>query len=184
MLFRSVTPYEFDTNRLVLDEAAAEPLFETLVSDKPIAGEEEAPPATDGTETPVPEPETPAIDPAAIPVTFLDGVNGETSGRDAELARFLISEGFTQAVAGGLSETTTPGTQVFFPPGYDAMAQQVAAALNIPASQVAASSVVTGVVVQIGADFTSGNTMKDSGDLGNLTGQTAAQVTCQSAFGY
>ncbi len=193
-----VTPYELDPNRLVLDEAAAEPLFEALVSDHSVTddagtetpGSESTGTATDGTggtsgtESPAPETSAPAVDPAAIPVTFLDGVNGEASGRDAELARFLFSEGFTQAVAGGLSESTSPGTQVFFTPGYDAMAQQVAEALNIPASQVSASSVVNGVVVQVGADFTTGNTMKDSGDLGGLTGQTAAQVTCQSAFGY
>ena len=180
-----VVPYELDPNRLVLDEAAAQSLFDALVADQPLTGEAEPEaPATDGTETPAPEATEPAVDPAAIPVTFLDGISSEASGRDAELARYLLSEGFTQAIAGGLSQSTTPGTQVFFTPGYDAMAQQVAEALNIPSSQVTASAAVSGVVVQVGADFTTGNTMKDSGDLGSLTGQTAAQVTCQSAFGY
>ncbi|MBD7994188.1 LCP family protein [Arthrobacter sp. Sa2CUA1] len=180
-----VTAYELDPNRLVLDEAAAEPLFEALISDRPVTGEPEPEtPSAEDTETPAPEATEPAVDPAAIPVTFLDGISSEASGRDAELARYLLSEGFTQAIAGGLSQSTTPGTQVFFTPGYDAMAQQVAEALNIPSSQVSASASVSGVVVQVGADFTTGNTMKDSGDLGGLTGQTAAQVTCQSAFGY
>lgn len=183
-----VTPYELDPNRLVLDEAAAQPLFDALVSDQPVTGEAEpeapAAEATEGTEAPAPEATEPAVDPAAIPVTFLDGISGEASGRDAELARYLLSEGFTQAIAGGLSQSTTPGTQVFFTPGYDTMAQEVADALNIPSSQVSASAAVSGVVVQVGADFRTGNTMKDSGDLGSLTGQTAAQVTCQSAFGY
>ncbi|MER2135826.1 MAG: LCP family protein [Arthrobacter sp.] len=183
-----VVPYELDPNRLVLDEAAAQPLFDALVADQPIGVAAEEPDApgtgTPGSETPAPEPVEPAIDPAAIPVTLLDGISGSASGRDAELAEYLLSEGFTQAIAGGLSESTTPGTQVFFTPGYDAMALQVAEALNIPASQVSASSVVSGVVVQVGADFTEGNVMEDTGDLGGLTGQTAAQVTCQSAFGY
>ncbi|MGW9404965.1 LCP family protein [Arthrobacter sp. NPDC055585] len=183
-----VVPYELDPNRLVLDEAAAQPLFDALVADQPIgvAAEEPAAPGTGtpGTETPAPEETEPAVDPAAIPVTLLDGISGSASGRDAELAEYLLSEGFTQAIAGGLSESTTPGTQVFFTPGYDAMALQVAEALNIPASQVSASAVVSGVVVQIGSDFTKGNVMEDTGDLGGLTGQTAAQVTCQSAFGY
>jgi len=184
-----VVPYELDPNRLVLDEAAAEPLFERLVSDQSVTGgeEPEAPAsetAAPGTPTAEQSPETPAIDPATIPVTFLDGISGEPTGRDAELARFLLSEGFTQAVAGGLAQATTPGTQIFYAYGYEEMASQVAAELNIPASQVALSSVVSGVVVQVGADFTDGTSMEETGDLGGLTGQTAAQVTCQSAFGY
>ena len=182
-----VVPYELDPNRLVLDETAAQPLFDALVADQPIgvAGEAEEPGAeTPGTESAAPEPSVPAIDPATIPVTLLDGIDGTESGRDAELAEYLLSEGFTQALAGGLSQSTTPGTQIFFTPGYDEMALEVAEALNIPASQVSASAVVSGVVVQVGSDFTKGNVMEDTGDLGGLNGQTAAQVTCQSAFGY
>lgn len=184
-----VMPYELDPNRLVLDEDAAQPLFDALVADQPIgaAAEEEPAAETPGADTPgtaSPEPSQPAIDPAVIPVTVLDGINGTDSGRDAELAEYLLSEGFTQAIAGGLSAATTPGTQVFFTPGYEDMALEVAKALNIPAAQVAASSAVTGVVVQVGSDFTDGNLMEDTGSLGGLTGQTAAQVTCQSAFGY
>ena len=64
------------------------------------------------------------------------------------------------------------------------MALEVAEALNIPATQVSASNVVSGVVVQVGSDFKRGNVMEETGDLGGLSGQTAAQVTCQSAFGY
>lgn len=183
-----VVPYELDPNRLVLDEDAAQPLFDALIADQPVgaAAEEEPAAETPGTATPgtTPEPVEAEIDPAAIPVTILDGIDGTESGRDAELAKYLLSEGFTQALAGGLSASTSPGTQVFFAPGFDDMALEVAEALNIPASQVAVSSAVTGVVVQVGSDFTKGNVMEDTGDLGGLTGQTAAQVTCQSAFGY
>ncbi|MBF4995231.1 LCP family protein [Arthrobacter gandavensis] len=184
-----VVPYELDPNRLVLDEDAARPLFDALVADQPVGAEAEEEPAaeTPGTATPgtaSPAPAEPEVDPSAVPVTILDGISGSESGRDAELAEYLLSEGFTQALAGGLSASTTPGTQVFFAPGFDAMALKVAEALNIPASQIAVSSAVSGVVVQVGSDFAEGDVMEDTGSLGGLSGQTAAQVTCQSAFGY
>ncbi|MCC9196486.1 LCP family protein [Arthrobacter sp. zg-Y820] len=185
-----VVPYEYDNNRLVLDEAAAEPLFTALVEDRDITkpAEPETAPGTAPAEgTPPPAEEAPLFDPATIPVTILDATGSAdeagTESRDQDLAAYLLSEGFALAASGGQTGAPSPATQVFHGPGYLEMAQQVAAALGIPAVQVVASNLVIGVSVQVGQDFTTGNTMPDAGDVGGLTGQTAAQVTCQSAFG-
>lgn len=182
-----VTPYEYDPNRLVLDEAAAQPLFDALVADRGITAEPETAPTATETATdpaaPAPEPETETapVDPAAVPVTLLNASGA--SDRDADVARFLLSKGFTQALAGGTADAESPATQIFYAYGYEEMALEVARTLNVPEVQVVLSAAAPGVSVAIGADFASGETMKDQGDLGNLSGQTAAQVTCQSAFG-
>lgn len=184
-----VVPYEYDNNRLVLDEAASAPLFEALVEDRDITepAPESAPatPSKPGTVPPeAPEETVPAVDPAAVPVTILNATGDAGSqSRDKALAAYLLSEGYAQASAGGQTAAASPATQVFFGPGYQEMADQVAAALGIPAVQVVASNLVNGVSVQVGEDFATGNTMPSAGDVGGLSGQTAAQVTCQTAFG-
>lgn len=184
-----VVPYEYDNNRLVLDEAASAPLFEALVEDRDITepAPESAPatPSKPGTVPPAaPEETVPAVDPAAVPVTILNATGDAGSqSRDKALAAYLLSEGYAQASAGGQTAAASPATQVFFGPGYQEMADQVAAALGIPAVQVGSSNLVNGVSVQVGEDFATGNTMPSAGDVGGLSGQTAAQVTCQTAFG-
>ncbi|MCC3301363.1 LCP family protein [Arthrobacter sp. zg-Y895] len=183
-----VVPYEYDTNRLVLDEAKAQPLFDALVSDQGITADgTPSPEATDTAESGTPatpgtaEPAVPAVDPAAVPVTLVNASG--TAGRDTAVLEYLTSKGFTQALAGGAGASQSPATQIFYGYGYEEMAQEVARTLNIPGVQVVLSAAYTGVSVQIGADFASGSTMGDLGDLGDLDGQTAAQVTCQTAFG-
>ena len=179
-----VVPYEYDPNRLVIDEANAEPLFDALVADKGITGKtEETPEAADPSTDPAAPVEEPAatVDPAAVPVTLLNASGA--AGRDAAVAKALVSQGFVQAFAGGTAAAESPATQVFYGYGYEEMALEVARVLNIPDVQVVLSQAATGVSVEIGADFATGSTMKDLGDLGDLSGQTAAQVTCQSAFG-
>ena len=182
-----VVPYEYDPNRLVIDEAGAQPLFDALVADKGITGPEETPvpdPAAPADPSvpaaPVEEP-APAVDPAAVPVTLFNASGA--AGRDAAVAEFLLSQGFVQALTGGTAAAQSPATQVFYGYGYEEMALEVARTLNIPPVQVVLSPAAAGVSVDIGADFAAGTTMKDLGDLGDLRGQTAAQVTCQSAFG-
>ena len=186
-----VVPYEYDNNRLVLDEAVSGPLFAALVDDRDITEpapepEPDAAAPAEGTPT-APVEEAPLFDPATIPVTILDATGGTadagTESRDQDLAAHLLSQGFALAQAAGQTAAPSPATQIFHGPGYLEMAEQVAAALGIPAVQVTASNLVNGVSVQVGQDFTTGTTMPDAGDVGGLTGQTAAQVTCQSAFG-
>ncbi|MCC3271422.1 LCP family protein [Arthrobacter zhangbolii] len=179
-----VVPYEYDPNRLVLDEPNAQPLFDALQADKGITnGTEETPAPTDAATEPAAPVEEPAVtvDPAAVPVTLLNASG--TAGRDSSVAQSLVSQGFVQALAGGTAAAESPATQVFFGYGYEEMALEVARVLNIPDVQVVLSPAAAGVSVEIGADFASGSAMKDLGDLGDLSGQTAAQVTCQSAFG-
>ncbi len=186
-----VMPWEYDPNRLALDEEKAQPLFDALVSDQGITASAtpSAPAGTDtgsatvpGTGTAAPaEPAAPAVDPASVPVTLVNASG--TPGRDAAIAQFLLSEGFVQALADGTAATQSPATQIFYGYGYEEMALEVARTLNIPDVQVVLSAAYAGVSVEIGADFTAGTAMKDLGDLGDLSGQTAAQVTCQSAFG-
>ncbi|WP_146361909.1 LCP family protein [Arthrobacter yangruifuii] len=182
-----VMPYEYDPNRLVLDEAKAQVLFDALVSDRGIAEAVTPSPAPADPEAEVPaapeptDPAVPAVDPAAVPVTLVNASG--TAGRDAKILAYLKSKGFSQALAGGTAPAQSPATQIFYGYGYEEMALEVAKTLNIPAVQVSQSSAYTGISVEIGGDFTSGTVMRDLGDLGDLQGQTAAQVTCQSAFG-
>ncbi|CEA08172.1 Biofilm regulatory protein A precursor [Arthrobacter saudimassiliensis] len=177
-----VVPYELDNNRLVLDEPASQELFDALVNDEDITAGAE--PEPEDTATAAPTEEAPAVDRAAVPVSLLDA--SAVGNRDAELAEFLLGEGFTQAVAGGQAALANPATQIFFSPGWEEAAAEVAAALNLPAVQVAAGTGFTGVLVQVGQDFTEGDRLADAetGGLGDLSGQTADQITCQSAFGY
>lgn len=190
-----------DSGRRQLEQPAAEELFTTLQRDRDITGDEEptaaesddpdvgattsgAPtgPATEPPSSAAAEDTAPAIDPAIIPLEVVNASGSD--GRVQELLTALIEAGYTQAVSGG-DVPDLPGTQVFYGgSGYRAMAEQVAAELGIPAAQVVPSASIFGVVLSIGEDFTDGEQLTEGNNLGSgLVGQTADQVTCQSAFG-
>ncbi|OMH37058.1 LCP family protein [Tersicoccus sp. Bi-70] len=117
---------------------------------------------------------------AEVPVTVRN-VSG-TSGRQTAIAAALTKAGYTQATTATASGTR-PGTQVFYGAGYEDQARALATVLGIGRVQVVPAADLTGVRVDIGKDFTTGTKMTSSSDLGDLNGQTADQVTCQSAFG-
>jgi LCP family protein required for cell wall assembly len=188
--------YPYDPNRLVLDEAVAAPLFQTLVADGDVTAAPEAPAApgstapesaAPGAEAPAPAPEAPAepellFDPASVPVTVVNASG--VADREAELQAHLVELGYalTSTVP---NDATSPATQVFAGFGYEEIAKVVAEAFGIPQSQVVGSASTVGVTVSVGADFPAGLTLGTGAGLGEgLSGQTAAQVTCQSSFGF
>lgn len=200
-------PYPEDPNRLILDESRSEPLFQSLREDGAVGDQEATPSSTpDGTQTvdaedttgepTTSEAETSAatgqdeatestddesvllFNPTDIAIEVVDA--SDTDGRASELLEVLEEAGYTQASEGD-SIDTLPGTQVFYGPGWQSAAQQVADELGIPSSQVVASGDATTVVqLAIGEDFTSGERMElDSEVPEGLSGQTAEQFTCQ-----
>lgn len=103
------------------------------------------------------------------------------SGRDTTIAAALTKAGFTQTTVEAATGTR-PATQVFYGAGYADQARALAAVLGVARVQVVPSAEIAGVRVDIGEDFTSGTRMT-AADLGELNGQTADQVTCQSSYG-
>lgn len=189
-----VVPYEPDVNRLVLDEDRADDLFDALREDRDITErvQEPSPSASAGptpdngtaeptqelepTQEPAPSPEELPFDPALVPITVLNA-SGE-SERGQELQEVLLAEGYAQAAVADADDR--PATQLFVGPGYEGIAPVVAELFGLADVQVIPSETVVGLQLSIGSDFTEGETLETEGVAGDLSGQTAAQVTCQS----
>lgn len=186
-----VVPYELDPNRLVLDEQKADDLFAALRADRDITEPVPEPtpsasesPGTDPsgapepTQEPVPTPtaEELGFDPALVPITVLNA-SGE-SDRGQELQDVLIAEGYTQATSADTDDR--PATQLFVGPGYEGIAPAVAELFGLADVQVIPSATAVGLELSVGSDFTEGEAIETEGVTGDLSGQTAAQVTCQS----
>ncbi len=175
-------PYEPDPNRLVLDDEQADPLFEALAKDRPLGEAKQAPSrkptqsaSSDAMATEEPQLE---FDPATIPLNVTNASGEE--GRSREISNVLSETGYVRAQAGS-AVAESPATQIFYADGYKVVAEAVAGELGVAAVQVIPSSGVTGVTVEVGKNFTSGDKLKAGGDLDSgLSGQTADQVTCQS----
>lgn len=183
-----VVPYEVDPNRLVLDEEKADDLFAALRNDRDITKPVQEPmPSASPTTDPSAEPEptepvpTPTaeelgFDPALVPITVLNA-SGE-SGRGQELQEVLLGEGYTQASVSDADDR--PATQLFVGPGYEGIAPAVAELFGLAEVQIVPSATAIGLELSVGSDFTEGETVETEGIAGDLRGQTAAQVTCQS----
>lgn len=184
-----VVPYEPDINRLVLDEQKAGELFAKLRADRDITGETPEPTAAPGsgpsqtaTEEATEESTEPAtaealgFDPALVPISVLNA-SGE-SNRGGELQEILITEGYTQASV--TDSADRPATQLFVGPGYEGIAPAVAELFGLTEVQVIPSGTIVGLELSVGSDFIEGESMEAEGVAGDLSGQTAAQVTCQS----
>ncbi|MBM7848603.1 LCP family protein [Arthrobacter roseus] len=175
-------PYEPDPNRLVLDAEQAEPLFEALAEDRALGEAKQTPtgkasPSTSTDAVPPEEPQ-PEFDPATIPLTVTNASGEE--GRSGQISKILSKLGYVQAQTGP-TVADSPATQIFYADGYQIVADAVAEELGVAAVQVIPSAGVSGVTVEVGQNFTSGDKLKAGGDLDSeLNGQTADQVTCQS----
>ena len=185
-----VVPYEPDANRLVLDEDKADDLFAALRADRDITEpvrpspsasaspdpDESTAPGSPQEPEPTPTAEELGFDPALVPITVLNA-SGE-SGRGQELQKVLLAEGYTQAAVGDADDR--PATQLFVGPGYEGIAPAVAELFGLADVQVVPSGTTVGLELSVGSDFTEGETVEAESVGGDLSGQTAAQVTCQS----
>lgn len=195
-----VEPWDQDPNRLQLQPDASAKLFATLRADgdvtasakpapsaaasKPAASSGAAPasaaPAAPSTPA---APAAPAFDKAAVPFSFVNASG--TAGRDTALSKIAASNGYTQAQAvPNDGPATISGTQLFYGPGYQEIAQETAKLYGIPAAQISPLAGFSGLELRIGQDFASGVKLNEGAGLpSGLNGQTAEQVTCQSGFG-
>jgi LCP family protein required for cell wall assembly len=202
--------YEPDPNRLVMKEAEGQELFRILREDgdvtaagkaasskdteKPSADatesatEDNADPAGDtaGTGSGSPEAsaaETPlSFDPAAQSVQVR---NESGAGQRAEaVAEHLKGLGYAQTTAAE-ADGTSPATQILYSDGFEDVARELASQLGVPKASVLSGGTDYGVAVVVGKDFTSGTKLAATGQLGgDLSGQTADQVTCQQSGGF
>ncbi|MBG6225553.1 LCP family protein required for cell wall assembly [Arthrobacter sp. CAN_A2] len=175
-----------DPNRLVLDEDAAAPLFDALREDRGLTEEAPEPSSaatTTATAAPTPQApataEAPAVDPGTVPVLVVNATSNPE--RAAEVQELLAAAGYTQAAL--FEAVPAELSQVYFSTGYEAAAADVAARFGIPQSQVALDEAAAGVQLLVGADLATGSRAVVP-PLGTaLDGQTADEVTCQSASG-
>lgn len=178
-------PWASDPNRIQLKEPDAEGLFQAMRDGRdltaPAAAASPSASATGETSTPTagatPAP-TSGYNKAIQPVSVANGSGA--AGRAQELVKVLASSGFTQAAS--LTAATRATTTVYYSVGFDDVAKDIAAQFNLPAAQVQASTAVHGVQLYVGADFASGDKYSPKVP-DNIVSQTAAQQTCQAAFG-
>ncbi|WP_434994223.1 LCP family protein [Arthrobacter sp. Ld5] len=176
-----------DPNRLVLDEDAASPLFDALREDRGLT--EDKPESSTAATTP-PATRVPgtvpgstvgasAVDPGTVPVLVVNGTSNPE--RSTEVQELLVAAGYTQAAT--YASVPTEQTQVYFSTGYDAAAAEIAARFGVPRSQVTLDESAAGVQLLVGADLATGSEVVVPPLGSALEGQTADEVTCQSASG-
>jgi LCP family protein required for cell wall assembly len=176
------TPAPTDPNRLTVAEPAASQLFAALRKDidltdptatpSPTAEPSESAPAPTPTETPLPP-----YDKALQPVTFANGTG--VPARTQEITQAIIAGGFTQVAP--LVAQPVAKTAVYYGPGFEDVAADVAALLEIPATQVLPAAGVSGVQVYLGTDFMSGTKMDSVPLPSDIVNQTAGDTVCQQA---
>jgi LCP family protein required for cell wall assembly len=178
------TPAPSDPNRLTVAEPAASQLFAALRKDVDLTDPTATPsPTAEPSESaPAPTPSapvetTPAYDKKLQPVTVANGTG--MPERVQEITQAIVAGGFTQVAP--LAAQPVEKTAVYYGPGFEAVAADVAALLEIPAAQVLPSAGVSGVQVYLGADFTSGTKMAAAPLPTDIVNQTARDAVCQQA---
>lgn len=175
-------PFTGDPNRVQLKQPDAGALFQALRSFRDLtvpaaAPSSSSPSASSATSAEPSAAATPAYAKAIQPVAVANGSG--VSGRAQELAKTLTSSGFTQTVV--FAAAPVDATTVYYSAGFEDVAKDVAAQFGLTAIQ--ASTAVHGVQLYVGSDFSSGEKYTPKVP-DNIVSQTAAQQTCQTAFGH
>ena len=169
-------------------ETSVTPENDAAQASEPAATEDANPaePAAPAVPSTAPEPSatqddseewTPQVQPSLVPITVANR-SGEPD-RGTEIREVLTDAGYTQAET-SRTGTALAGTQIFYNPSWATAADDLAALLGVPDSQLVADYEMEGLRVSIGQDFTSGDKLDLSGALPDeLQGQTAEQFTCQ-----
>lgn len=172
------TPAPADPNRLAVAEPAGSQLFVALRKDIDLTD----PTATPSESAPAPSPSTPpetappVYDKALQPVTVANGTG--VPARAQEITQAIIAGGFTQVAE--LVAQPVEKTAVYYAPGFEDVAADVAALMEIPATQVLPAAGVSGVQVYLGTDFMSGTKMGVALPT-DIVNQTAGDTVCQQA---
>ncbi|WLQ06192.1 LCP family protein [Arthrobacter oryzae] len=178
------TPAPSDPNRLTVAEPAGSQLFAALRKDvdltDPTATPSPTPEPSESTPAPspsVPTETAPPYDKSLQPVTVANGTG--VPERVQEITEAIVAGGFTQVAP--LVAQPVDKTAVYYAPGFEDVAADVAALLEIPATQVLPAAGVSGVQVYLGADFLSGTKMGAAPLPTDIVNQTAGDTVCQQA---
>ncbi|MEW2626216.1 LCP family protein [Streptomyces sp. NPDC048106] len=140
-----------------LVQPRASALLQTIADDQalttPTSGTTTASPSS-------PASAPPTVPPASIAVQVRNGaaVDGRlVQKRAAVVAGALINRGFSKQTT-AVTGTPMATTSVTYPAGQQAQAQAVAKALGIPAKDLKQSASATGIVLDVGSDWTTGTT--------------------------
>ena len=175
-----------DVNRLEIAEPAGAQLFSALRKDVDLTDPTAptpspsptdpatAPPTAAPTETTTP---LPPYDKTLQPVTVANGTS--VPGRAQEIVQALVSGGFAQT--GQLEAQAVAQSVVYYGPGFEDVATDVAALLGIPAGQILPAPALVGVEVYLGTDFTSGAKYGAVALPEDIVNQTAGDAVCQQA---
>ncbi|GAP54913.1 cell envelope-related transcriptional attenuator, partial [Arthrobacter sp. Hiyo6] len=122
-------------------------------------------------------PSASAYEKALQPVTIANGTG--VPARSQEIAQAVMAGGFTKV--GQLAARPVDKTAVYYGAGFADVAADVAALLDIPASQVLPATGVVGVQVYAGSDFATGTTLPAAPLPKDIVNQTAGDTVCQQA---
>ena len=158
-------PYPPDHNRVSPDEPLDDQIFSLLAHDRSVTAPSTASsgattPAAGGTQPGTPSPTGSASLPPASVTAQILVENGTTAdGRSKQLAQTLRADGFKNATGVGYSSSDVTTTEVYYSEAkYEAAAQAVASALQLPAGSVRPGGDGSApVVLRVGADFVSGD---------------------------
>ncbi|MFF5413101.1 LCP family protein [Streptomyces albidoflavus] len=150
-----------DHNRVEPKPDDAEQLFRLVREDIALDGRDGDGPSPSPSEDETSE--DPADDPADIAVLVRNGtgspVAAPVSGRASDLVKLLTEAGFTRATADQNQVESREETAILYPSAeLEGDAQSVAEALGMPLGTVRKSAEVSGVTLEIGADWTEGDT--------------------------
>ncbi|KPI02213.1 cell envelope-related transcriptional attenuator, partial [Actinobacteria bacterium OK074] len=147
-----------DNDARVVPAAAAKTLFATIANDQSLTSGKKKTTTSKSKASATPSP-TVSVSPADIAVDVENGT--ATSGRASVIADALINAGFSSGTTTGNAPEQAAKTSLTYGSGEKAEAQAVAAQLGLPASSLSAGS-ESGLVLIIGADWTSGTTYSGS----------------------
>jgi LCP family protein required for cell wall assembly len=151
----------------------------TSSSASPSATTAPSPTAAASSSTPMPTDSAVQIDRSLVPASTLNA-SGSTS-RPTQIIALMKKLGYGDITNFGKAPSTIPITQILYQEGYLEAAQDLAKTLKIDDAQLIRTASVQGIQLVVGQDFASGSTVeqKKATVSGGLSGQTAAQVTCQ-----
>ncbi|GAB4100092.1 LCP family protein [Sinomonas halotolerans] len=181
-----IEEYPADPARVQLKEPDAEGLFQALRDGRDLTAPDAPAPTSTPSATPPPSgapaptaPSTRAYDASTQPVAVADGTGAV--GRGKQLLEYLAKDGFASATL--FDAEPAAATTVYYSVGFEDVAADIAARFKLPAAQVQPSTAIYGVQLYAGADFTSGDRFVAKVPK-DVVAQTAAEKTCQSAYGY
>lgn len=182
------TPWEQDPqnkNRVIVDQSAATPIFQAIQNDTSFtstssdSSSSASPSSKSSSAAPSTSAAAPNVDKPQVPVNVYNA--DQVSGRASTIVNALKSDGFTDTVSQGNAPVVSSSVVLYDPnEATQAGALAVAAALNIPSSQVQSTTQRRGVSVFIGTDFESGTTLGGSGS-GSGSGAGSSAVSASAA---